>query len=252
VTGCEKPVVRVLAALIVGGIAATMAAEPMANTAAPPAAVRGGPGSLAGIWTVQGYKGSMFYPARDRVARTLDGEWPPLRPEAAATLEKRVADSDRGDPFPTTLAECLPGGVPEMVFGSPYPVQILETPGQVTILHEMSNFFRIIHLDGRHPQDPDPTFMGHSIGRWEGASFVVDTIGLTDRTSVDEVGIPHSDALHVTERYRRVDSATLDIILTIDDPKVFTKKWEAKVVYKAARPGARLIEYICENNRSIE
>ncbi len=220
--------------------------------AAPSTVAKRGPGSLSGIWTVYGYKGSMFFTARERVARTLNGEWPPLKPEAAAILERRVADSDRGDPFPTTLAECLPGGVPEMVFGSPYPVQILETPGQVTMLYEMSNHFRIIRLDGRHPQDPDPTFMGHSIGRWDGDTFVVDTIGLTDRTSLDEVGIPHSDALRVTERYRRVDAATLDIVLSIDDPKVFARKWDAKVVYKAARPGSGLIEYICANNRSID
>jgi hypothetical protein len=210
-----------------------------------------GPGSLAGVWTVSGYKGSMFFTARERVARTREGAWPPLNPGAAATLEKRIADSDRGDPFPTTLAECLPGGVPEMVFGSPYPLQILETPGQVTILYEMFNHFRIIPIGGKHQPDPDPTYLGDAVGRWEGDSLVVDTIGLSDRTSLDEVGIPHSDALRITERYRRVDAGTIEVIITIDDPKVFTRKWDAKVTYKTARPGTRLIEYICENSRSI-
>jgi hypothetical protein len=242
----------VFAALIVCGTGMTTAAQAVTGPAAPGAAVKAGPGSLAGIWTVLGYKGSMFYPPRERVARTIDGSWPPLNPEAAALFEKRVVDSENGDPYPTTLTHCLPGGVPEMVFGSPYPVQILETPGQVTILYEMFNHFRIIPLNAKHPDDPDPTYMGHSIGRWEGDSFVVDTIGLTERTSLDEVGIPHSDALHVIERYRRVDVSTIEIILTIDDPKVFTRKWDAKVTYRAARRGARLLEYICENNRSLK
>ena len=226
------------------------AASPIAATASAP--VKGGPGSLAGIWTVLGYKGSMFFPPRERVARTLEGEWPPLNAEWAAVFEKRVADSEQGEPFATTLTQCLPGGVPEMVFGSPYPVQILETPGQVTLLYEMFNHFRIIHLGGSHPPDPDPGYMGHSIGHWEGDTLVVDTVGLTDRTSVDEIGIPHSDALHVIESYRRADASTVEILLRIDDPQVFTRPWDAKVTYRAARPGAALIEYICENGRSLE
>ena len=216
------------------------------------AAAKGGPGSLAGIWTVLGYKGSMFFPPRERVARTAEGEWPPLNAKWAAVFEKRVADSEQGEPFATTLTECLPGGVPEMVFGSPYPVQILETPGQVTLLYEMFNHFRIIHVGGTHPADPDPSYMGHSVGHWEGDTLVVDTMGLTERTSVDEIGIPHSEALHVIERYRRMDAANIEVMLTIDDPQVFTRRWNAKVTYRAARPGAGLIEYICENGRSLE
>jgi hypothetical protein len=209
-----------------------------------------GPGSLSGLWTAPGYKGSARTSPRDRVYRTADGQWPPLLPAASAELEKRIAMSEKGQPFTNTLMQCLPGGVPEMIFGSPYPVQILETPGQVTMLYEMYNHFRVIRLNGKHAADPDPSFMGDSIGHWEGDTLVVDTIGLNDRTTIDEVGLPHSEDLHVVERYRRVDESTLEILITLDDPKTFSMPWDAKVIYKAAKPGYSMLEFICENNRN--
>jgi hypothetical protein len=222
----------------------------LAQSPAAPASVPSGPGSLTGIWNSPGYKGSARTPPRERVFKTIDGKWPPLLPAAAELLEKRIKLSENGEPFTNTLMQCLPGGVPEMVFGSPYPVQIIEMPGQVTMLYEMYNNFRVIYLNASHPADPDPTFMGHSVGHWEGNTLVVDTIGLTDRTTIDEVGMPHSEVLHVIERYRRTDSGTLEIIVTLDDPKTFSKPWDMKVVYKAAPAGGKLMEFICENNRT--
>lgn len=234
-------------------LAATLCCAPVqAQTAAAKSAHPTGPGSLNGLWTTLGYKGSARNAPRDRVPRTVDGKWPPLRPEPAELLEQRIKMSETGDPFTNTLMQCLPGGVPEMVFGSPYPTQFIEMPGQITILYEMYNHFRIIYMNGKHPEDPDPTYMGYSVGRWEGDTLVVDTIGLTDRTTIDEVGMPHSDELRVTERYRRVDANTLEIIVTINDPKTFTQPWDTKAIYKAAAPGAKMIEFICENNRSAD
>ena len=227
------------------GCAPAFAQSPAENAARPV-----GPGSLAGIWTTFGYKGSARNTPRERAVKTVDGDLPPLLPKAAALFEQRMSMATKGQPFINTLAECLPGGVPEMVFGSPYPAQILETPGQVTILYEMYNHFRVIHLNGKHPADPDPGYMGHSVGHWEGDTLVVDTIGLNDRTSLDEVGMPHSEALHVIERYRRTDAGTLEILVTIDDPGTFSRSWDTKVIYKIARSGMGLIEFICENNRS--
>jgi hypothetical protein len=225
-------------------------ASALALSAAPASAPAAGPGSLSGMWTTFGYKGSGRNTPRDRVPRTIDGKWAPLLPAASELLEQRIKMTENGEPFATTLSECLPGGVPEMIFGSPYPMQIIESAGQVTILHEMYNHFRVIYLDERHPAEPDPTYMGHSVGHWQGDTLVVDTVGLTDRTSIDEVGMPHSDALHVIERYRRVDKNTLEIIVTLDDPKTFTKPWDTKVIYKAGAPGLKFIEFICENNRN--
>jgi hypothetical protein len=223
------------------------------STAAPgasPLEVPHGPGSLAGIWITTGYKTSRVS-ARSRVAVTADGKPAPLLPAAAALLEKRLADADRGYPFPNTLASCLPGGMPLMVIaGAPYPIQILETLGQVTLLFEEQNHFRVIYLGGKHPEDPDPGFMGHSIGRWEGDTLVVDTVGLSDRTTIDQVGMPHSDDLHLLERYRRADRDTLEVLVTLTDPKTFSSPWQTRSVYKSVPPGTGVAEYICENNRN--
>jgi hypothetical protein len=229
-------------------VAIWLSSAPLAQAAVQ--AVPSGAGSLAGVWTLTGYKGSAGSPERERVLRTIDGKWPPLLPAAEALVEKRIVASQQGRPFANTLTQCLPGGVPLMTFGAPYPVQILETPGQVTMLFEEQNHFRLIFLNGQHPQDPDPTFMGHSIGRWEGNTLVVDTIGLTDRTTIDQVGMPHSEELHVIERFRRVDATTLEIIVTLDDPKTFSKPWDARALYKLAPAGTAVGEYICENNRN--
>ncbi len=221
----------------------------------PVAAPTAGPGSLAGIWLTGGpianrniTLGSLRTPERDRVPRTAEGAWPPLQPWASDLLEKRIRLSQEGDPELLTLTQCLPG-VPVMLLGGPYPIQILESPGQITMLLEEQNHFRIVYLNAVHPDDPDPTYLGHSIGRWENNTLIVDTIALTDRTPIDRVGTPHTEALHLIERYRRSGKDTLDVTITIDDPKTFTKPWDVTLVYRAAPAGIKMTEYICENNR---
>lgn len=217
-----------------------------------------GPGSLSGIWQAgrmwQGAPantlGSLRTPEWDRVIKTSTGEIPPMLPWARELLEKRIKMSQEGEPEALTPTQCLPS-IPAFLLGGPYPIQILETPGQVTMLLEEQNHYRVIYLDSKHPADPDPTFMGHSTGRWENGTLVVDTIGLIERTPIDRVGVPHSAALHLIERYRRVDKDSLEVIITIDDPKTFSKQWDAKVPYRAAPAGTRLTEYICENNRDF-
>lgn len=248
----------------VRGIAVAVAclgAASLSVKAASVADVPSGPGSLAGVWQTGGVwktsiaenvgrepLGSLRTPERDRVLKTVDGKWPPLQPWANAELEKRIAMSQRGEPYATTTSLCLPG-MPLMMLGGPYPIQILETPGLVTILLEEQNHFRLIHMNGKHPEDPDPTYLGHSVGHWEGNTLVVDTIGLTDQTAIDRVGMPHSDELHVIERFRRTGKDTMDLVITIDDPKTFTTKWDAGVHYKTPAPGVEMTEYICANNR---
>jgi hypothetical protein len=225
------------------------------------ASVAPGSGSLSGVWQTGGVwktsitenvgrepLGSLRTPERDRVLKTIDGKWPPLQPWANAELEKRIEMSQKGEPYANTTALCLPG-MPLMMLGGPYPIQILETPGLVTILLEEQNHFRLIHMGGKHPEDLDPTYLGHSVGHWEGDTLVVDTIGLTDQTSIDRVGMPHSDELHVIERFRRTGKDTMDLVITIDDPKTFTSKWDTGVHYRAAGPGVEMTEYICANNR---
>ncbi len=109
--------------------------------------------------------------------------------------------------------------------------------------------WRRIYTDGRqHPKDLDATFMGHSTGKYEGDTLVVDTIGFNEKTWLDHVGLPHSDALHVVERIRRVDHNTLQDDFTIDDPKTFTKTWTAQQLYDL-KPDWEIGEFVCDNNK---
>jgi hypothetical protein len=214
-----------------------------------------GPGSLEGVWANTKYKSTKNNSARDRAIRTSDGQPPPLLPAAAAVLEKRLSDDlDKAKAFGNTVSQCLPGGVPEMMFGSmDFPVQILENAGQVTVLFEEQNHFRIIFLNATHPKDPDPSFMGHSVGHWEGDTLVVDTVGQNDRTTIDMVGTPHTEALHVVERFRRVAKDKIEIKVRLEDPGAYSKPWDAQTIYtRPADPTKqRLEEYICENNRNM-
>ena len=133
------------------------------------------------------------------------------------------------DPF---LKSCEPLGVPRVLLAN-HPFKMVPAMGEMIVLYERSHNFREIYMDGReHSKDLEPSWWGHSIGKWDGDTLVVDTIGLDDRTWLDYQGLPHSDELHVIERYRRVDHDTLQVDLTIDDPKAYTKSWGVKYVSK--------------------
>jgi hypothetical protein len=111
--------------------------------------------------------------------------------------------------------------------------------------------FRQIFMDGRkHPDDPSPTWFGHSVGHWEGNTLVVDTVGLNDRFWLDSAGTPHTEQLHLVERYTRTDYNTLQRVVTIDDPGTFTKPFEITYTAKLGEPNSEIIEYFCiENNQ---
>ena len=131
------------------------------------------------------------------------------------------------------------------------PMQILINPGQITILFEEFNDFRIIHIDQKtHPEDPDPSFFGHQIGHWEGDTLVVDSVGFTDETVIDSVGMPHSDAMHIVEWIRRTGPGTLEDVMTITDPKAFTRPWTTVSSYRRVA-GVAIQEYHCENDRNV-
>ena len=112
-------------------------------------------------------------------------------------------------------------------------IEFLQTPGKVILLFQYHHEVRQIWMYGRgHSEDPDPTWMGHSIGWWDGDTLVVDTIGLNDKTWIDAPGHPHTEEMHVVERYRRVDQSTLEVDLTFDDPKAYTEPWKGQFVFK--------------------
>jgi hypothetical protein len=130
----------------------------------------------------------------------------------------------------------------------PFPMQIVQVPGEVIMLFEYDHYSRHIFMDRReHLKDIDANWMGDSIGRWDGNTLVVDTTGLNDKTWLDQVGHPHSDALHVIERIHRVDYDTLQDDLTIDDPRAYEKPWTGQQTFKL-KPDWHLIEYVCEDN----
>jgi hypothetical protein len=142
---------------------------------------------------------------------------------------------------------CLYPGVTRLT-NSPYPLEIVQTPGRMAILYEYMRTFRVIPTDGReHSQDPSPSFFGESVGKWEGDVFVVDVIGFNDRSWLDAAGNPHTDALHLIERYRLTDAQHLAYEVTIDDPKTYTKPWKSTMVF-TRRLDWELIEYSCDEN----
>jgi len=140
---------------------------------------------------------------------------------------------------------CTPLGVPAATM-QPYPLQIVQKPGLVVILYEAYHIFRVIPTDGRpHPDDLDPTYMGNSVGHWEGDTLVVDVTGFNDKT---EVGMyHHTTAYHVVERYHRVSYDILDYEATIDDPNVFAAPWKQSTHMKL-HPEWQIQEYVCEQN----
>jgi hypothetical protein len=184
-------------------------------------------------------------------AVTFSSEEPPLMPwaeEKYKTVKPGYgprATPDSEDP----ILNCQPPGVPRIML-IPFPMQVIQIPGEVIMLFEYDHYIRHIYLNRReHPKELDLTWMGDSIGWWEGDTLVVDTAGLNDKTWLDQVGHPHSDALHVVERIRRIDRDTLQDDLTIDDPKAYKKSWTGRQVFKL-RPSWHLLEYVCAEDRA--
>jgi hypothetical protein len=147
-------------------------------------------------------------------------------------------------------ANCLPAGVPR---GSPYPWRIVQTATHYFILFEGNiHSYRQIFMNAKHPDDPDPTWYGHSVGHWEGGTLVVDTVGFNDKFWFDYVGHPHTEKLHTIERYTRTDLGHMSIEVTIDDPGAYTQPFTT-VGHATLMVGQELLEYICqENNQDLE
>jgi hypothetical protein len=157
---------------------------------------------------------------------------------------RAVSLAETNDP----ATKCFPPGVPR-IYGSRLgaPFEIMQVPGRVMMYFEYDHFVRQIFMDGRqHPADLNPTWLGDSIGRWEGNTLVVDTVGFNDKTWLDGAGHPHSGALHVVERMRRTSRDTLTNDITIDDPKAYIKPWVAHMIFEL-KPDWNITEYVCED-----
>ncbi len=165
----------------------------------------------------------------------------------AAEAVRRARSTDIG-----TATRCQPWGMP-MVDTLPSPYKIVQTPGVTYILYEENMSHREIFTDGRkHTADPQPTWLGYSVGRWEGDTFVVESSGYNDRAPLDAVGHPHSEALRLTERFRRVDFGHMELQIGIDDPRSYTKPFTVKLGFYLL-PDTDLIESFCsENEKDVQ
>jgi hypothetical protein len=133
-----------------------------------------------------------------------------------------------------------------------FPVEIIQTPAEVIELFEYDHTVRYIYTDGRkHPANLRPSYNGHSIGHWEGDALIVDTVGLNGKNWLDRVGHPESTEMHILERIHRLNENTLQIDLTFDDPKSYTKPWTAQVQF-GLRRNWDILEHVCEDNFAFE
>lgn len=174
----------------------------------------------------------------------------PAGREAAPYQEwaaKKVVESFNKRAIDDPTALCLPPGVPRSVMLGLFPQKIVQTPKEIVVLYEYMNTFRMIPLNAKHPDDLLASYMGDSVGHWEGDTLVVDVTGFNDKTWLAGTGTFHSEALHVTERYTRVDRDRIDYEVTMDDTKVFTKPWTLTSTLML-REGTRLQEYVCAEN----
>jgi hypothetical protein len=197
------------------------------------------------------FSGVWFVPVYHRTL--LPKEDPPFQPWAEALLKKRDVENNMADPDsgPDPIERCFPPGVPRIML-QPFPWEIVQAKDRVLMIFEYQALTRQIFTDGRrHPKDLESTYMGHSIGRYEGDTLVIDTVGLNDKTWLDPMGLPHSDALHVVERLHRLDHDTLQVDYTIDDPKAYTKPWTAQRIFKL-HPEWQIKEYVCAENNEVK
>ena len=208
-------------------------AAPAAAESAPPKP------DLSGYWNLP-YVPNMALGKEDMVPYTPAGK--------AAYVNHDSKDDPTGF--------CLYPGVPR-IMQSPYPVQFVQTGSQLLMLFEYMKMWRMIYTDGReHLKAVDATFMGDSVGNWEGDTLVIDTVGLNDRTWLDTAGHQHSRQLHVIERLRRTGPDTIAYEITVDDPVMYAKPWKHERLLTTLKPTPglpELLEYSCnENNKDVE
>jgi hypothetical protein len=209
--------------------------EPKAPSAPTPRTLDGHP-DLSGFW-----KGSRETTPVGNIGKDLPGFKLPLTPAGEATLKHNLTATI--DPE----ALCIIGGIPRHS-ASALPFEIVQNKDRVVFLY-MYTYFRAIPVGVQHTQDPDPTFFGDKVGRWEGDTFVIDSIGFkAEPIWIDENANPQSDAMHVVERWTRPDANHIHLELTVEDPKFYTRSFSYSRTWLAGKPGEGLKEYSCSEN----
>ena len=207
------------------------------NFSAPAPKTPDGKPDLSGVWEHLNSRGAGYY---------LKGIDMPWQPSAEAIFKERTENNQKDNPE----SWCLPRGLPK---ADAFDIhKIIQTPDVILVLYEYLTTFRQIFTDGRAlPKDPNPTWMGYSVGHWEGDTLVVESNGFNGKAWLSGQGNPTTDALHLTERMRRRDFGHMDIQITVDDPKAYTKPWTAEL-HPQLVPDTDLLEFVCnENERDV-
>jgi hypothetical protein len=234
--------VFVLGALLASAPATfAQAANPSGTAQVPAASPDNGKAlshDLSGVWMPY----SVHMDGIDEKLRPPLTPWGQARFDASAPLvgPRAVAGKENNPAL-----RCEPEAVPKSLI-LPNPFEIVQIPGRMFMFFEQYHLWRTIWSDGRPlPKDPDPSFLGYSVGKWEGDTFVVDTIGMNDKPWVDSYGNPRSEQMHLTERYRRLDHDTLEMQIIMDDPKAYTKPWVNPPQRFKLEPGWEIAEFFC-------
>ena len=210
------------------------------NLSAPAPRTPDGKPDLTGIWYLRTF-------GRFHGNLAADLKEVPLQSSAESLYNHRLETFGAEDP----AARCLPSGVPR-IYADPHPLKIVQLPALIIILHEALSY-RQIFLDGRElPKDPNPAWMGYSVGRWEGDTLVVTSTGFNERAWFDSNGHPHADSMRLTERFNRLDFGRLELQITIDDPITYSKPWTVTLPLQLI-PDTELLEFVClENERDLQ
>jgi hypothetical protein len=194
---------------------------------------------ISGVWWANSYSAAI---------EPTDGSALPFTAEGRAAYEKNMSGLKNGSIEDTARTLCTPDGVPRLL-ETPYPFQIVQTRGQVTIIYEMNHAIRLVDMTKPLASDETlsilPYYDGHSAGRWDGDTLVIQTAGFNAKTFIDATGAPHSEDMQVTERLRILDGGKqLEDVVTIEDPANYTRPFSARFVYDH-HPELRLQDYVC-------
>lgn len=193
-----------------------------------------GTGTAAAADTAPNLNGGTWQPVNPAQSlKTLQGQTPPLLPAALAIYQQHLAAAAAGDKSWDGTQRCLAPGLPRLLYLQPSGFEFLQRPEQIVITYVWNHMVRTIDMNVSQHDVSGPTYEGQSIGRWEGRTLVVDSIGFNDTTVLDSAGLPHSDALHVVERYTSsADGRRMTVRIRIEDPKTFSAPWETALEFK--------------------
>ena len=230
---------------------------PTAAPTGPPPRLPNGKPDFSGVWQ-RPYVPDMSRSGRGQVGHAeapfTAGDPPAKREEMrkagnygelpftpAGLNDWKTYDATDGD----YTGNCLPFGMSRSL-NSPDPMQIMQSDRYLALMFEQNSWFHVVHLNADHPKNVEPTWFGHSIGKWDGDTLIIDTVGFNGWTRLDTIGHPHSDAMHVIQTLKRTDAGHIAHTVTIDDPKAYTKPWKNERTWTLMN--TEIMEYSCEEN----